>query len=110
MLLRLRVGWQWRPGGLRQNLANRIGSAVGERNRPADVRHVLVGVVDAEGFEDRGEEIGRPDGARFLNGGAVFAGASEDRPAADAAATDHGRPGVRIVIAALALIDTRRTA
>ena len=76
--------------------------------RPTFDRFCFV-VVDAQRQAERGEEVGRV-GRPLLDRRAVAAGLADRLAALDAAAGQHGAPGVREVVAALLLVDLRRAA
>src|SRR5262245_32866041 len=93
---------------LGQYFRDRLGARVGTRTRPAtDVGLLLV--VDADGLEDRGKDLGRAN-LVVLDRLAVLVAGAIRRAAADAGAGQRDAPGGGKVIAAEAGVDLRRAA
>src|SRR3954471_23530363 len=92
-----------------QNVFDDLGRLVDDPDRPADVRGVLLGMIDAECFAQGREQV-RHAGGRAFNSGPVVTGFAKGLTTLDAAAGEDGGPGVREVIAALALVDSRGAA
>src|SRR5262249_23924593 len=100
--------YPWRSRSLHHQLANR-GAAVGDGDGATDRRAQLPLGTEPEQGGQRGEEIRNAD--RFAHDlGAVAVGCAVHDAAAHATARQHRAPRLRIVIAAVVLVDLGRAA
>src|SRR5580692_10277240 len=93
----------------RDYLLDRYCTLVHDADRPANVRGIGFLEIDPEDRADGGQEVESGCDA-VLNCHPILARLADGLPTLDAAAGNHGAPGVGEVIAASPLVDLRRSA